>query len=528
MAFKYVDDDFVAVRRAADSRMTPFEKLYFGDKVELIGGELAGGWQEVRLADRYDGSLHGFIRSKAVLRDDSVVLRFSMVDVQQGDGAVLETPDGQVVLIDGGEHALFARHVASRFRHRTKDGDPLDVAAIVISHGDADHFAGLTEIRSSESEPGLPADKVLPIRLRRLFTNGLVKGSEKSPQGAKRAETERLGATKEAGGRLYCTDLYDDPRDAPAAARDGEFTRFTEALDHWATRGAIECRRVDASMDPDDLFDFLVDEGVHVELLGPFAEDVPDGNGTTPGLRWFPEPKRSPEVHLDTGDGGVGEPSLSHTINGHSIGLRLTYGAVRIVMTGDMNKASMELMAQRLTADKLQGEFVKAPHHGSHEFDNEALMSTKPVVAAVSSGDESSRYEYMHPRATLMAAMGRSTRSGSGLVFATELAAFFAYRNRCHTADELADWFSLHKDETFTGAQLRTMFNRARPKDGEPQGFAGFERTNFGIIHLRTDGERVLVFTHSGKARLNEAYRFRVTKGPSGKRTVTFQEESIV
>jgi hypothetical protein len=43
--------------------------------------------------------------------------------------------------------------------------------------------------------------------------------------------------------------------------------------------------------------------------------------------------------------------------------------------------------------------------------------------------------------------------------------------------------------------------------------YFGFERTNFGIIHVRTDGERVLVFTHSGKSNMKEAYRFRVDSG---------------
>ena len=40
--------------------------------------------------------------------------------------------------------------------------------------------------------------------------------------------------------------------------------------------------------------------------------------------------------------------------------------------------------------------------------------------------------------------------------------------------------------------------------------YFGFDRTNFGIIHVRTDGERVLVFTHSGKEGMREAYRFTV------------------
>ncbi len=53
-----------------------------------------------------------------------------------------------------------------------------------------------------------------------------------------------------------------------------------------------------------------------------------------------------------------------------------------------------------------------------------------------------------------------------------------------------------------------------------------FERTNFGIIHLRTDGERVLVFTHSGKRGMNEAYRFTV-KMENGERVVEFADEVV-
>ena len=51
--------------------------------------------------------------------------------------------------------------------------------------------------------------------------------------------------------------------------------------------------------------------------------------------------------------------------------------------------------------------------------------------------------------------------------------------------------------------------NPVPPSMGEQ--FYGFARLNYGIIHIRTDGERVLTFTHSGKERLNEAYRFAVS-----------------
>jgi hypothetical protein len=71
------------------------------------------------------------------------------------------------------------------------------------------------------------------------------------------------------------------------------------------------------------------------------------------------------------------------------------------------------------------------------------------------------------------------------LIFCTELAAFFEVRGPSQT------------DEVPKGKKSRVRY-------------FGFERTSFGIVHVRTDGERLLIFTHSGKKGLKEAYRFQV------------------
>ena len=80
-----------------------------------------------------------------------------------------------------------------------------------------------------------------------------------------------------------------------------------------------------------------------------------------------------------------------------------------------------------------------------------------------------------------MAALGKASRTTPAIIICTELAAFF-----------------------------KTLGYVPNPKDASKKVFA-FERTNFGIAHVRTDGERVLAFTHSGKKFLNEAYRFTVS-----------------
>src|SRR5215213_6569561 len=58
----------------------------------------------------------------------------------------------------------------------------------------------------------------------------------------------------------------------------------------------------------------------------------------------------------------------------------------------------MALMRQNIDLAKLEAEVVKAPHHGSDDFDFEALQAMKPVVSLISSGDESTNKEYIHPR----------------------------------------------------------------------------------------------------------------------------------
>lgn len=214
--------------------------------------------------------------------------------------------------------------------------------------------------------------------------------------------------------------------------------------------------------------------------------------------------------------------SASHTINGHSIALRLTYGNVRFNLTGDLNNESMVIQNRKLRdPKKLEAEIVKAPHHGSADFNLTALEKMSPVVSIISSGDESANKEHIHPRATLMSALGRANRGETGVLFCTELAAFFAIKNYSHTRKDLASFFKSQGNKSYTAKQLSKMFGDGDFKTNKlhkgPRWFFGFERTNFGIIHFRTDGERVLVFTHSGKAGLNEAYRFTVDKQHSVK-----------
>ena len=51
-------------------------------------------------------------------------------------------------------------------------------------------------------------------------------------------------------------------------------------------------------------------------------------------------------------------------------------------------------------------------------------------------------------------------------------------------------------------------------KDRPPAKFFAFRRAAFGIVKVRTDGNRILVYTNSGMTDLKEAYAF---ERPNGK-----------
>lgn len=485
---QYLDDDFVVLRRDDGSTW----EHYWGDAVVRLPAEDQPGKLRVEMRGQEGKNWRGFIAAKAKLRD-APILRFSMIDVQQGDGMIFETPSGKVLFVDGGDIKLFARHAASRFPGTTAD-NPLIVEAIIVTHGDADHFAGLTEIWKSEADDR--PSKRLFIAPKRILHNGLVKRPGSLPDQKKRPDIDMFGAHETVDGTPFVTELHDDPRTVPADQRNKYFNEWCEALDAWGARTlavtgqAMDVRRVDHTRP--EAFDFLAEDDIHTGVFGPISEQV----GGQSALRFFMKPPKDDRLMLGLGDRPRSKTvSASHTVNGHSINLRLRMGNVRFLLTGDLNQESMALIRSHLPDMSLSCDILKAPHHGSADFDMNFLLDAAPVVTLVSSGDESVAKEHIHPRATLMAALGKASRTTPAVLFSTELAAFFAFRG------------------TSTDHEV---------SDKQDRVFQAFERLNYGIIHIRTDGERVLAFTHSGERYLNEAYRFTVD--PAG--AVKFSAEA--
>jgi beta-lactamase superfamily II metal-dependent hydrolase len=410
-------------------------------------------------------------------REQNRVLKVNFVDVQQGDGSVIESPDGKIILVDGGDNQLFARYLAARFRGTTA-AQPKRIDCILITHGDADHFSGLTKIHDSETL----ADKRkrLFIQPDRIYHNGLVKRPSRKNNKAV-PDAELLGPTKKIGKKVILIGLVDDLLEVPDEEMNTDFRAWKAALKDYNSRAAVTFRRLEFG--DSGAFDFFNDGDLRIEVLGPSIFE----SGDVRGLRFLGEPPKGPRIgheSLELTEDGFTGLSASHTINGHSIVFRLAYGGFSYLFTGDLNDEASRFLAREHNrgAINLRSEILKGPHHGSADFSGGFFQAVSPVISVVSSGDENARKEYIHPRATLMGALGRWSRVPEPLVFVTELVAFF----------NVEGWSRL------------TDAKKAKKRGN----FFGFSRSAFGLVKTRTDGRRLLIYTDSGNVKLKEAYAY--------------------
>jgi len=156
-------------------------------------------------------------------------------------------------------------------------------------------------------------------------------------------------------------------------------------------------------------------KSLSIGVLGPVVEP---GANKQPRLRWL---------------GSTGK-----TKNGHSVVLRLQYDKVSVLLGGDLNIPSEELLLsyhtgiwerarsaedERVLVKAAQGvfesEIAKACHHGSADFTELYLRAVNPIATVISSGDNE---PHSHPRADALGAFGKTGRGARPLIFSTELA----------------------------------------------------------------------------------------------------------
>ncbi len=402
--------------------------LFLGEWTKILDKNISA---TKRIYVRYRGG-KGYIEPANLTRDRHLEIFF--IDVSQGDSILIQTPEDRRILIDGGESEDAHEFIRNKY-HLDKADNYIDLDAIIATHSDADHTKGLLGILKDPK-----------IAVKRFYHNGLFRRKDKS---------QDPGLHKD--NRVY--GLIDRPSAADKATFTPLMKNLVTAIDKAEKNMPIVikkmkennrrvdmpeegfvCKRLDASIgflppynDPSKL--------LSIEVLWPRAVSQ-DGLLSYP---WY-------------GDAGK-------TVNGNSVALCVRHGSQRILLSGDLNTASMDDILKSYPPDPdkpsiLEARVYKAAHHGSQDFSVPFLQTMKPDAAVISSGDDRSDI-HGHPRAVLMGTITRYSRCEKPAVFSTELAACFT---------------RLSKKE------------QAQFKSGKVQ---LYERHIQGIIHLRSNGNQL-------------------------------------
>ncbi|HUU85299.1 MAG TPA: SH3 domain-containing protein [Phycisphaerae bacterium] len=442
-----------AVMYKGPAKKGPVQHLLWGDWLQ-VNRERRDGWCQA-----HSRGEDGWLRKESIQPDR--LLEVVFVDIGQGDGCLVVTPQDRHIVIDAGEGDNMYRFLRWRYggfrKKRTFE-------AAVISHPDQDHYGGFASLFGDEN-----------VTFNVVYHNGIVE----------RTGRNSLGQRSKSGRASYLTHLV--------ASRD-ELKDFLGVPSRWKGKkyptmlhGALASGRV-----VDCLMLSLADgfvpgygpEGdLSMQLLGPVTE--PDGRGA-PRLRWL---------------GNVGK-----TKNGHSIVLRLQYRDVSVLLGGDLNIPAENLLLgyhtgmamppktaeqERLVIEAARPIFevdiAKACHHGSADFSDVYLRATNPIATVISSGDDE---PHAHPRADALGAIGRWSRGGRPLIFSTELAR--------SAKESINHPYVLRHDLREAQKQIEQAATPAAKKRAQKRFDKLLGRIDrsiavYGAINVRTDGHSVVI-----------------------------------
>ena len=476
-------------------KTTQFVKqLLFGDYVKTIvenGAYVTDTVDGVEYVKVHCRNADGYVKWDQL--EENRPLEINFIDVGQGDGCHIVTPDDKHFLVDAGKGDNMYRFLKWRFNLRSPKNKAPGFT-VVITHSDEDHYKGFKTLFEKAKPIEKPAndpdaeEETPQIRIKKIYHNGMIEGGGSAP--------ESLGTYIKSGGKNYITDLCDKDEDYKKRVEDLESGVIKNGDGDPISTGRFigmlkltDARKEALRAGTDDKPVYLYNKnGTKMEILGPVAEEI-DGK---PALRYF-------------GDTGK-------TKNGHSVIIKLTIGHLRLLLGGDLNMDSenyllkhysgkdVEALAKALkgklkpevrakkeaelqeaieAARKyLEVDIAKSCHHGSDEFTSEFLRALNPLATVISSGDNE---PYCHPRPDTLGTIGKYSRGHRPMIYSTELA---------RSGKEFIELDKL--DLSAQKKQERVV-------------------TVYGMINVRTDGNRV-IFAQKLEQKATNGYTWDIHK----------------
>lgn len=469
-AFVALPDDYEDVL-LFDAAGKPFRQVVWGDWIWIddTQPDTDPTWRHVLWAPN-DPVKRKQLKIRRAHTTSTRPLEVIFVDVGQGDGAVLITPERndreRVVVVDAGEGPEMGEFLNQRFG-TYRNGFRFHAA--VITHPDEDHYFGFNAIFGNGK-----------IKFDKVYHSGLVE-RRTGDSWAKLGGLTPDNAT----GATFLEDLVETDAEmrqlfAGPATKRRYASVIKAALDSQAVANFAMLSTAHGQQENGKAWmpGFAPSDGrgYDIEVIGPVVETGPNGNR----LRKI-------------GDYGK-------TKNGHSVILRLCFKNFRVLFGGDLNLPAEQYLLKHYAgidrwptnpADReamlvevrprFRSEVMKVCHHGSSDVTDEFLEAVNPAAFVISSGDQEG---HVHPRPDLLGRLGRKGRGNSPVLLSTEL----QRSSRDREDEKLVE--TLKRD-------IAAQIGNQTPERQEhiDEAIKTLSRSNVdvdGAIYLKTDGERLI------------------------------------
>lgn len=461
------------------------------DITELLWGDplhLEADWNsDTRWAYVRARGEKGWIRKSLIRKKSSTyngLLEFYIIDVGQGDGALVRTPDDNWHMIDAGvpnSRQMTKKGAANFVRWKFYEDlreSKIRLHSLTASHPDYDHYGGMLDLLSGKLYDGRTFD----VEVENFYHTGMGRFDGSNPLGKMTSgsvDPFPQGDHGIAVNDQFITELLGDKTTfgSPPRTLSATFGQLATLIEQKCQRAARLSH----------LNEYLPEYGsgkdVEVRILGPILE----GFGTIQGLRKL----------------GSGRFWEGKTRNGHSLVYRFDYGDARIMMNGDLNAESQRLLLSYIDRKEFAVDVAKGCHHGSEDVDVDFIKATQARATVISSGDNES---YAHPRPIVMGASakyGRESKSPGGIVQAPLL-----YSTELARSVNLDLPSTVKLDPDFSGPRPPRWFSaRTTLVKSRGTSYRQLSKTPiavdliYGLVNVRTDGETILCATmlESGK-----------------------------